>query len=101
MDGSNKNPYQQPADAVWFVTGCSSGIGQSLAQLIAKYPNRIVATARNPATLSAIPDGANILKLALDVTSVSSIEAALSQTLTKFGRIDILVNNAGYTLVRY
>lgn len=81
------------------VTGCSSGIGQSLAQLITKYPNRIVATARNPATLSAIPDGANILKLALDVTSISSIEDALSQTLTKFGRIDILVNNAGYTLV--
>lgn len=70
-----------------------------MAQLIAKYPNRIVATARNPATLSAIPDGANILKLALDVTSVSSIEAALSQTLTKFGRVDVLVNNAGYTLV--
>lgn len=30
---------------------------------------------------------------------MSSIEAALSQTLTKFGRIDVLVNNAGYTLV--
>lgn len=58
-----------------------------------------MATARNPASLSAIPDGPNILKLELDVTSSSLIEAALSETLTKFGRIDVIVNNAGYTLV--
>ncbi|KAL4993405.1 NAD(P)-binding protein [Aspergillus recurvatus] len=99
MDASNTKPYHLPANAVWFVTGCSSGIGQSLAQLIAKSSNLIVATARNPGSLSSIPDGSNVLKLALDVTSISSIEAALKETLTKFGRIDVLVNNAGYTLV--
>lgn len=58
-----------------------------------------MATAHNLATLSTIPDGANILKLTLDVTLVLSIETALSQTLTRFGCIDILVNNTGYTLV--
>lgn len=58
-----------------------------------------MATARNITSLSAIIDGPNVLKLALDVTSTSSIEVALSETLTKFGRIDVVVNNAGYTLV--
>lgn len=58
-----------------------------------------MATARNPSSLSTIPDTANVLKLSLDVTSTSSIETALNETLAKFGRIDVLVNNAGYTLV--
>ncbi|PYH96676.1 short-chain dehydrogenase [Aspergillus ellipticus CBS 707.79] len=100
MDASNTKPYNLPADAVWFITGCSSGIGQSLSQHIANTPtNRLVATARNPSSLSPIPSSPNVLKLALDVTSAASIEAALRATLAAFGRIDILVNNAGYALV--
>lgn len=58
-----------------------------------------MATARNPASLSAIPDNPNVLKLTVDVTSTPSIDAALKETVTKFGRIDVVVNNAGYTLV--
>ena len=80
------------------VTGCSSGIGEALAQHIANIDNRVVATARNPTSLSNIPDGENVLKLPLDVTSIESIESALSATLSYFHRIDVVVNNAGYTL---
>ncbi|KAI1408232.1 NAD(P)-binding protein [Hypoxylon sp. FL1857] len=99
MDASNSTPYNLPPDAVWFITGCSSGIGQALAKLVSRSSNRVVATARNPAALSSIPDGPGALKLSLDVTSSSSIEAAISGTLAKFGRIDIVVNNAGYELI--
>ncbi|KAI1852822.1 hypothetical protein JX266_002363 [Neoarthrinium moseri] len=98
MEGPNTKPYKLPSDAVWFITGCSSGIGQALATLIAKSPNRVVATARNTSTLSAIPGGERVLKLELDVTSVPSIDTALRATIEKFGRIDVVVNNAGYTL---
>ncbi|KAI0474186.1 NAD(P)-binding protein [Xylariaceae sp. FL0804] len=98
MDKANKQPFHLPSDAVWFITGCSSGIGQSLARLVAKTQNRVVATARNPSTLADIPDGPNVLKLALDVTSTPSIEAALSDALLRFGRVDVVVNNAGYGL---
>ncbi|KAH7134409.1 short-chain dehydrogenase/reductase-like protein SDR [Dactylonectria macrodidyma] len=98
MEAPNTKPYNLPSDAVWFVSGCSSGIGQSLAQLIAETTNRIAATARNPASLTEIPDGDNVLKLKLDVSSNASIEAALAATLKQWGRIDVVVNNAGYTL---
>ena len=70
-----------------------------MAQHVAKTSNRIVATARNPTSLSSIPDTPNVLKLPLDVTSISSIEAALAATLNHFHRLDVVVNNAGYTLV--
>ncbi|KAI1357558.1 short-chain dehydrogenase [Xylaria arbuscula] len=98
MDPPNTTPYHLPSDAVWFITGCSSGIGQALAQLVARTPGRVVATARKVSALSDIPTQENVLKLELDVASISSIDAALQETLDKFGRIDILVNNAGYTL---
>ncbi|KAI1770586.1 short-chain dehydrogenase, partial [Hypoxylon cercidicola] len=98
MDPPNSKPYHLPSDAVWFVTGCSSGIGQALAQLISQTSNRVVATARKATALSSIPTNDRVLKLELDVTSISSIDTALQDTLSKFGRIDIVVNNAGYTL---
>ncbi|KAI0903282.1 short-chain dehydrogenase [Ustulina deusta] len=98
MEPPNTKPYHLPSDAVWFITGCSSGIGQALAQLVAQTSGRVVATARKSSALSDIPTQGNVLKLELDVTSTSSIDAALQATLNQFGRIDIIVNNAGYTL---
>jgi NADP-dependent 3-hydroxy acid dehydrogenase YdfG len=48
--------------------------------LIASKPTqRLIATARKPSDLSYLPDGnANILKLALDVTSATSVDAAFN-----------------------
>jgi NAD(P)-dependent dehydrogenase (short-subunit alcohol dehydrogenase family) len=93
-------PYNLPSNAVWFITGCSSGIGQHLALYLAKNTSsRIVATARKPADLASIPDSPNVLKLTLDVSSESSIKAAIAATLEKWSRIDVVVNNAGYGLM--
>lgn len=88
--------YALSSSAVWFISGCSSGIGKTLCTyLLENTPHRVVATARDPSTLSSLPSTPNVLKLALDVTSEPSITAALSAALEAFGRIDILVNNAG------
>ncbi|KAK3319000.1 short-chain dehydrogenase/reductase-like protein SDR [Apodospora peruviana] len=100
MDVPKQQIYQLPSDAVWFITGCSSGIGKALAQLIAsKATQNLVATARDPSTLSYLPDSSpRILKLSLDVTSPESISSALSSTLSRFGHLDVVINNAGYSL---
>lgn len=75
-------------------------MGKSLAQLINSNPShRIVATARRASSLSSIPDGPNVLKLNLDVTSKPSVDDAVAAALEKFGRIDVLVNNAGYSVM--
>jgi NADP-dependent 3-hydroxy acid dehydrogenase YdfG len=90
-----------PENAVWLITGCSSGLGQHLSKVLEqtnKY--RVVATARRISALSYLPDNSpNILKLELDVTSQASITAAIAAAVEKFGRIDVLVNNAGYGLM--
>jgi NADP-dependent 3-hydroxy acid dehydrogenase YdfG len=97
-DGSSSQPASAPADpeAVWLVTGCSSGFGQALAKALFAQGRRVVATARQIAALSFLPDKApNVLKCVLDVTDPASISQALSATQARFGRLDVVINNAG------
>ncbi|KAL0775939.1 hypothetical protein CaCOL14_007227 [Colletotrichum acutatum] len=103
MNPINTKPYILPPVATWLITGCSSGIGQALAALVATTPNhRLIATARNPADLDYLPDDdVNLLKLALDVTSPTSVKEAFKAATAYFGEdfhLDVLVNNAGYSL---
>ena len=83
---------------VWFITGCSTGLGRALAQRVLEHGHRAVATARNPMQLddlvSAYPSAT--LSVALDVADAAQVSAAVSQAEQAFGRIDVLVNNAGY-----
>ena len=82
----------------WFITGCSSGLGKSLAKAVLKKGDCAVVTARNTETLTefekTFPQTA--LALALDVTDETAIEEAVSMAKQRFGGIDVLVNNAGY-----
>ncbi|KAI0485576.1 retinol dehydrogenase 8 [Xylaria cf. heliscus] len=98
---ANNSLYTLPSDAVWFITGCSSGIGAALAtRLSTQTGNRVVATARQVSALSYLPDdAANVLKVALDVTSSEAIDAAFEEAVRRFGRVDVVVNNAGYTVM--
>ncbi|WP_323992932.1 oxidoreductase [Nguyenibacter sp. L1] len=88
-------------NAVWLITGCSSGLGRALAEQVLAAGYRLVATARRPETLGDLvaqaPDRA--MALGLDVTDAAQIEAAVRQAEARFGAIDVLVNNAGYGYV--
>ena len=83
---------------VWFITGCSTGLGRALAERVLRHGHRVVATARNPMQIndlmSAHPNAA--LSLALDVTNTNQVAEAAARAEKAFGRIDVLVNNAGY-----
>jgi NAD(P)-dependent dehydrogenase (short-subunit alcohol dehydrogenase family) len=83
------------ARQVVLITGCSSGIGRAAALEAARRGHAVFATARNRNDLADLERG-DLHTLTLDVTSGTSIRAALDAVLAKAGRLDALVNNAGY-----
>lgn len=84
----------------WLITGCSSGLGHTLAQAVAARGERLVATARQPDALQALarqfPDTVRVC--ALDVTRPQTAHAAVALAAQAFGGLDVLVNNAGHGL---
>ncbi|OCQ97729.1 short-chain dehydrogenase/reductase [Nostoc sp. MBR 210] len=82
---------------VWFITGCSSGFGQALAETVLERGEKVVLTARNPQKLedlaASFPE--QTLTLQLDVTKPEQVRESVKNAIARFGRIDILVNNAG------
>jgi len=81
---------------VWLITGCSTGLGRDLARAVLRHGRRLVATARDPATLAEFAGHGDTLVAALDVTVPAMIDAVVRQAEARFGAVDVLVNNAGY-----
>jgi NAD(P)-dependent dehydrogenase (short-subunit alcohol dehydrogenase family) len=83
---------------VWFITGCSTGLGRALAQRVIESGARAVVTARDPSKVADLVAGHEdqALAVALDVNDAAQIKSAVKAAEEKFGRIDVLVNNAGY-----
>jgi len=82
------------------VTGASSGIGAPARRL------RRLRRARGPvaASLQALAAeteqaGGTSLVVEVDITDRSQAEAAVQQTVDRFGRLDTLLNNAGLMLL--
>lgn len=85
-------------NSVILISGCSSGIGLSLAREFASRGCRVFATARKPEVIEHLKSE-KINTLPLDVTDQQSIDACVAEALARAGRIDVLVNNAGYALI--
>jgi short-subunit dehydrogenase len=84
---------------VVLLTGASSGLGLSLAQLLCDAPYRLILTARKD-SLSRFLDGGiveteKIWIRPLDVTLEEEREAVVNEAHAKWGGVDILINNAG------
>ena len=82
----------------WFITGCSTGLGRSLAEAVLARGYNAVVTARDPATVGDIVRAhpATALALPLDVTEQAQVARAVQQAEERFGGVSVLVNNAGY-----
>jgi NAD(P)-dependent dehydrogenase (short-subunit alcohol dehydrogenase family) len=82
----------------WLITGCSTGLGRSLAQAVLDSGHNAVVTARDVTALQDLADGHRdtALPLPLDVTDPAQVAAAVKEAEDRFGGVDVLVNNAGY-----
>jgi NAD(P)-dependent dehydrogenase (short-subunit alcohol dehydrogenase family) len=92
-------PREEPPLVV-LITGCSTGIGKSIALEFANQPQKykVWATMRSTAAWD-LPERPNFNILAMDVTSDESVTTAVDRIISEEGRIDVLINNAGYGLV--
>jgi NAD(P)-dependent dehydrogenase (short-subunit alcohol dehydrogenase family) len=99
---------------VAFVTGASRGIGRASALALAESGFDVVVTARTvkegqsadgrplPGSIETTADevrsrGREALAIRLDLLERDTIDAAIEQTLSEWGRIDLLLNNGIYT----
>jgi len=83
---------------VWFITGTSQGFGHELVRAVLQRGDSVVATSRNPQSVSAAFSKAadRLLAASMDLRDPAQISSVVANALARFGRLDILVNNAGY-----
>jgi short-subunit dehydrogenase len=75
---------------VILIAGGSSGIGKKCAEYLAGLGHTVYGTSRQPIT-----DILTYTILQMDVTSTTSIHAAVKNVMDREKRIDVLINNAG------
>jgi len=81
-----------------FITGASRGFGRIWTEAFLKRGDNVVATVRNPETLTELTKEfpSNLLVLKLDVTDRNGSFEAIKTAKKHFGSIDVLINNAGF-----
>lgn len=84
------------------ITGASSGIGLSFAQLLAKQGSNLILVARNQEQLEQIASGLSkkhgieAYVIAADLAEPGAAQRIFAQTQKKNLSVDILINNAGF-----
>jgi dehydrogenase/reductase SDR family protein 7B len=90
-------------DKVIWITGASSGIGESLTYAFASQGANLILSSRNKAALQRVKDNCNgnrnkIHILPLDLSKLHTLNTRAKHALKIFGKIDFMIHNAGVAL---
>jgi 2-dehydro-3-deoxy-L-rhamnonate dehydrogenase (NAD+) len=77
------------------VTGAATGLGEAIARRLAASGATVAIADRDEKGAVQVAAEVNGFALPVDITSDTSVRAAVAQVMERQGRIDILVNNAG------
>ena len=89
-------------DKVALVTGAASGLGRTIAELLAAEGARVGINYRTkPDHASDVVErirngGGHAIKIGADLTSEEDIEAMFDRLEAELGTVDVLINNAAY-----
>jgi short-subunit dehydrogenase len=95
-----KPTLKRLADQVVVITGASSGIGLTTAEMAARHGARVVLAARNELDLGQATEwihrsGGRATYMVADVTDPQQVEDLGRRAVKEFGAIDTWVNNVG------
>jgi len=79
---------------VVIVPGGARGLGLTYARRLASEGARVAIADINGALATSVASDIDALAIQTDVADSASVQAMVSTTLEKFGRVDVLVNNA-------
>ena len=91
---------------VAIVTGASRGIGQVIAEELARNGAKVVinyagSTLKATQVAQKINDeGGTAVPIQADISAVAEVETLFSKTMDTYGKVDILVNNAGIMITK-
>ncbi|RFA25515.1 short-chain dehydrogenase [Alkalilimnicola ehrlichii] len=89
-------------DKVALVTGAGTGNGEAIAERLCAGGAAVALVSRRLEQVESVgrridPKGERTLALEADVRDPVALEAAVTQTVKRFGKLDLAVNNAGVT----
>jgi NAD(P)-dependent dehydrogenase (short-subunit alcohol dehydrogenase family) len=87
-------------DKVAIVTGSGRGIGEGIANVLAREGAKLVVVDMNLDDAGGVVKrieaaGGKAIAAHADISNKAEVDAMVASTLAAFGRVDILVNNAG------
>jgi short-subunit dehydrogenase len=80
---------------ICLITGCSTGIGKSMALQLAKRGYTVYAGVRNIDSLTA-QASQSLVPVRLDVNDQHDIDRVIDTITKQSGQLDLLINNAGF-----